>query len=181
MAQQNIPVIMMPLAQAREHGMEIERAEGEENKSLSKGYDLKFDILGFAKIAEELGVDEDDWIDVVLNNRLLRMYYSPLKKYRGKRFDGFNYRNILTRHRVVPCMMGKKIYLLGVDYLTKVFGLSIIIDFLWDFHEINYYFDFGKRDVVEPMEIEEEARLEPLNTKDRDIQALLDLVKEKVE
>lgn len=157
----NVPVIMMPLTEARAHGMEVETKEEVLNKKLSHGLDLKFNVLEFASPKEDLWIDENDWLEVELRSGIVRMYYSPLKKYRQKRFDGKNYRMMLLKHRVVPCVTGKRIYLLKISYLEKLFGLANVINFLWDFHEINYYFDLGKKITIEHMEVEKAEEKQP--------------------
>lgn len=146
----HVPVIMLPLRDAERHGI-VEEGKQEEKFRLSRSGDVKFDPLKHVNLAKELGREEDDWLDVEFQNRMVRIYLSPNEEYRMKSFDTMNFRRIMMKYSVAPILVGGELYLFKWGTLGEVFGLAKLIDYLWDFHEINYYFDRGTcNDPIEP-------------------------------
>lgn len=125
---------------------------------MSQSFEVKYDPLKYLRYAKELGRDEANYIEVILSTRLVKMYGSPLKKYRTKRFDVENFRRMLSKHRVMPIVHEDTVYLMAWENMVPSFTRALVVDYLWEFHEINYYFDGGWAD----------GKVEPIRTRSRD-------------
>jgi len=144
-----IPIIMMPLADARNHGLvQEEHIDGDELR-LSQTL-LAFNGLQYILKPQKLYVEENDkfYLDSARNGRIT-INNSPLKKFRGKIFDPVNFRYLLMRYRRLPIVHEEKVYLYAWKHCENLFGLAKVVDYLWKHHRINYYYDGGLKHGIE--------------------------------
>ena len=103
-----------------------------------------------------------------------------MKKFRKKTFDVINFRRILTKYKVAPILVGGKGYLLKWVDVAIPFGWAILIDYMYEFHDINVYFDKGwTDDKIEHIKQEKPKKEEKKEKEDEVDQTLAALLKEE--
>jgi hypothetical protein len=138
----NVPIMMMPLAEAMDKGIVREEQSGGKSPLLGRNNELatRYDPLKHLKYNNDIKYDEDNHMRVQLGPRLLSVWGCPLKKYRGKLFDSPGFNRILSKHKVAPVGIGTKLCLLKWEWFPNQDDLT---EYMWSHHEINLFYDGG--------------------------------------